>query len=259
MSSNAHARITWWGHATVMIDDGARVLTDPILTPWFAHLVRLRGETPDISHTPPDLVVISHLHSDHYHVPSLRLLPEGTRVAVPAGGGRLLKSVSVDVQEVDVGDVLELGDTSVTVVPALHNGKRWHGSRFVAPTLGYLVEGSRSTYFAGDTDLFDGLSDIREQTGGGPDAALLPVWGWGPWLRGDHLDPRSAVDALEMIGARLAIPIHWGTFWPRGMSLVRQHIFEGAGDRFAEHVAERHPEVDVRVLWPGSSTVLPGR
>ena len=33
----------------------------------------------------------------------------------------------------------------------------------------------RSVYFAGDTDLFDEMSEI-----GPVDVALLPVWGWGP-------------------------------------------------------------------------------
>ena len=218
-----------------------------------------RGETPDISHTPPDLVVISHLHSDHYHVPSLRLLPRGTRVAVPAGTARLLAKVPVEVREVDVGDVIDVGSTKVTVLPARHDGKRWHGSRFVAPTLGYLIEGASSTYFAGDTSLFDEMTEIRDRTDGGPDAALLPVWGWGPWLRGEHLDPKLAAEALTMIEPRVAIPIHWGTFWPRGMSLVRQHVFHGAGDRFADRAAEHFPQTDVRVLWPGSSTILPTR
>jgi L-ascorbate metabolism protein UlaG (beta-lactamase superfamily) len=249
-------RITWWGHSTCLIDDGARVLTDPLLTRWLAHLVRRRGERPDLSHTPPDLVVISHLHFDHLHVGSLRLLPSGTRVAVPRGGKALLRGLPLDVIEVDVGDLITVGSTTVAVLPADHDGRRFNGSRMRAPTLAYLISGTGTTYFAGDTGLFDGLGELPALTEGGPDVALLPVWGWGPTLGQRHLNPATATDALELVRPSVAIPIHWGTFWPWGMSRVRPHHFHGAGDLFAEHARLAHPRVDVRVLCPGSSTIV---
>jgi L-ascorbate metabolism protein UlaG (beta-lactamase superfamily) len=255
----AGPRITWWGHSTCMIDDGARILTDPLLTRWLAHLIRRRGEPPDLSHTPPDLVVISHLHFDHFHVASLRLLPRGTRVAVPRGGKALLRQVPVDVHEVDVGDVIAVGSTTVTVLPADHDGRRFVGSRMVAPTLAFLVAGAGTTYFAGDTGLFNGLAEVPSMTKGGPDVALLPVWGWGPTLGRLHLNPATATDALDLVQPSVAIPIHWGTFWPWGMSRVRPHHFHRAGDVFAGHARLAHPQVDVRVLWPGSSTTVSAR
>jgi L-ascorbate metabolism protein UlaG (beta-lactamase superfamily) len=255
----AGPRITWWGHSTCMIDDGARVLTDPLLTRSLAHLVRRRGERPDLSHTAPDLVVVSHLHFDHFHVPSLRLLPHGTRVAVPKGSASLLRRTPLDVLEVDVGDEIAIGSTTVTVLPADHDGRRFNGSRMTAPTLAFLVSGTGTTYFAGDTGLFDGLAEVPTLTGGGPDAALLPVWGWGPTLGRLHLNPATATDALDLIQPSVAVPIHWGTFWPRGMSRVRPHHFHGAGDLFAEHARLAHPSTDVRVLWPGSSTIVSAR
>ena len=252
-------RITWWGHSTCLVDDGARVLTDPLLTRWLAHLVRRRGELPNLSHTPPDLVVVSHLHFDHFHVASLRLLPSGTRVAVPKGGKVLLRDSALDVVEVEVGDVIAAGSATVTVLPAEHDGRRFNGSRMVAPTLAYLIAGTGTTYFAGDTGLFDGLAELPALTNGEPDVALLPVWGWGPTLGRHHLNPATATDALDLVQPSVAIPIHWGTFWPWGMSQVRKQHFHGAGDLFAEHARQAHPQVDVRVLWPGSSTTVLAR
>ena len=43
--------------------------------------------------------------------------------------------------------------------------------------LGYVVSGSKSVYFAGDTDLFDEMAEL-----GPVDVALVPIWGWGPGL-----------------------------------------------------------------------------
>ena len=45
-----------------------------------------------------------------------------------------------------------------------------------APSLGYVLEGSRSIYFAGDTDLFPGMATLAADH---LDVALLPVAGWG--------------------------------------------------------------------------------
>lgn len=247
-------RVTWWGHATVLIDDGARVLTDPLLGIRIAHLVRREGSSPQERHLDVDLVVLSHLHADHLHLPSLRLLPRGTRVLVPKGGGTLLSRLPIDVQEVVEGDVVTAGQATITAVPALHDGSRWPGSRTRAPALGYVVRGAASTYFAGDTGLFPGLADIAANTGGPLDLALLPVWGWGPWLRGQHLDPITGAASLALLRPRVAVPVHWGTLWPRGLARVRPTAFHGAGAAFADHARRGGGPTEVRVLAPGSST-----
>jgi L-ascorbate metabolism protein UlaG (beta-lactamase superfamily) len=254
--TTGEARISWWGHATVFIEDGARILTDPLLTPALAHLVRLRGLDPHIAHVAPDAVLISHLHADHLHLKSLRLLPPGTKVVVPRGAAVVMRGLALEVVEATAGDEIDVAGTSVLATHAEHDGRRWHGSRLRAETLGYLITGRRQTYFAGDTALFDGLRDIAEIAGGELDLALLPVWGWGPWLRGEHLNPESAAAALELLRPRVSVPIHWGTFWPRGMSRVRQGVFADAGARFAEHAARIRAATEVRVLTPGSSTVV---
>ena len=58
--------------------------------------------------------------------------------------------------------------------------------------LGYLIRGSHQIYFAGDTDLFEGMATLAPRL----DLVLLPIWGWGPSLGPGHLDPRRAAEAL---------------------------------------------------------------
>jgi L-ascorbate metabolism protein UlaG (beta-lactamase superfamily) len=112
-----------------------------------------------------------------------------------------------------------------------------------APAIGFVLRGSRSVYFAGDTDLFDGMSDL----GGPVDLALLPVWGWGPTLgRGLHMDPLRAAEALRRIRPRAAVPIHWGTYWPHAMGRVYPDRRVEPPAAFAEYASELAP--DVRVL-----------
>jgi L-ascorbate metabolism protein UlaG (beta-lactamase superfamily) len=249
--------IQWLGHATVLVEDRARILTDPVLTNNVAHLHRRGGPLPARLTDPVDAVVISHLHLDHLHAPSLRLLEAGTPVLVPRGGGRLLHRTGLEVHEIAVGDVVPVGDATVTVVPAVHVTSRWPGSPIRADTVGYVVRGEGTTYFAGDTSLFPGMADL-----GPSDVAVLPVGGWGPSRGAHHMDPRDAATSLSMLRAGVAIPIHYGTLWPRGMSRVRSRMFHDPGREFAGHASSSAPDVDVRVLAPGAATSVrlqPGR
>jgi L-ascorbate metabolism protein UlaG (beta-lactamase superfamily) len=86
------------------------------------------------------------------------------------------------------------------------------------------------------------------------DLALLPVWGWGPKVGEGHLAPRTAAEALQLLRPRVAVPIHWGTFFPfwlRGHSRLSDPPHE-----FARHASELAPGVDVRILQPGESAVV---
>lgn len=251
--------VTWIGHATTLIElDGVRLLTDPVLTSRFAPFVRRRTPSPPspAALPPLDAVLISHAHQDHLHVPSLRLLPPATRIIVAAGVGAWLERRGfASVEEVAVGDSVAVGPLHVHVTPAAHEGFRLpFGPR--APALGYLVGGSASVYFAGDTDLFDGMRDLPGLVPGGINLALLPVGGWGPTLRGGHLDPVRAAQALLLLHPRVAMPIHWGTFWPVGLERVRRDRFEQPGATFRSAAARVAPEVQVHVPGLGGSVAV---
>lgn len=244
--------IHWLGHATVLVDDRARILTDPVLTASLMHLHRRGGPVPRDLTDGVDAVVISHLHLDHLHLPSLAQLDPSTPLIVPRGAARLLRDVASEIVEVSVGDVVTVGAATLVVVPAVHAGKRWPWSRAGGEAVGYLVRGEGSTYFAGDTSLFPAMADLTDTL----NVALLPVGGWGPSLRGHHMDPQDAAACLAMLDADVAVPIHYGTFWPRGLSLVRKHLFHEPGRAFADHAREVAPDSDVRVLRPGTSTTV---
>jgi L-ascorbate metabolism protein UlaG (beta-lactamase superfamily) len=245
-------RIHWLGHATVLVEDRARILTDPLLTATLMHLHRRAGPLPPSLTSQVDAVLVSHLHLDHLHFPSLALLDAGTPALVPRGAGRLLRRSKLDVVEVTVGDVVAVGDATVTVVPAVHADTRWPWSRIRGDAVGFVVRGEGATYFAGDTSLFPEMESISDSL----DVALLPVGGWGPSLRGHHMDPEDAASCLALMGPGVAVPIHYGTFWPRGLGRLRTHLFDEPGREFEAHARTLAPDVDVRVLPPGTSTTV---
>ena len=119
--------------------------------------------------------------------------------------------------------------------------------------LGFLVHGSQTVYFAGDTAFFEGMADL----GDGLDLALIPVWGWGPTAKpSEHLDPQGAARAVALIKPRFAVPIHWGTLHPLGFRWMRPTTRIDPPHQFAQIVRRLSPQTIVRVLPVGSTLRL---
>jgi L-ascorbate metabolism protein UlaG (beta-lactamase superfamily) len=206
--------LTFLGHSTVRIElAGRTVLTDPVLTRGLGPLRRVVPLPDPAAWAGVDVVAISHLHGDHLHLPSLRMLGAGTRILVPRGAGHWLRRRGFTrVEELAPGEAVSDGALRITAVHARHSGHRWgprltHGPATRA--VGHLVEaGGHTVYAAGDTDLYDGMAHLGAR---GIDVALLPVWGWGPTLGPGHLDPLRAAQAVALLRPRVAVPVHWGT------------------------------------------------
>lgn len=249
--------VTWWGHATVTVEDsGVRVLTDPLFVRRLAHLRRRRGALPPPEAARADVVLVSHLHADHLHLASLARLAPGTRLVVPRGatasvpGLRRVAAVrGLAVTELGPGEECTAGAVTVRAVPAAHDGRRLPYGPHRVPALGYVVHGAARTYFAGDTGLFEELVDEV-----GPcEVALLPVGGWGPFLGHSHLDARRAAQAAARLAPCSVVPVHYGTYWPIGMAAVRPHEFHAPGVEFERQVGLMAPEVTVHRLDHGES------
>ena len=246
------ARITWLGHSTVLVElDGTRVLTDPVLRDRVAHLRRTKAADAGMLYA-LDGVLVSHLHYDHLDFPSLERLGRSVPVVVPRGAGRLLRRRRFEqVVELGSGEEVRLGDLVVRATHAEHEGGRGFLGTEVA-ALGYLMRGSHQIYFAGDTDLFEGMATLAPRL----DLVLLPIWGWGPSLGPGHLDPRRAAEALRLLQPRLAVPIHWGTYAPLGFGRLQTAMLTDPVTEFRRHAAELAPEVEVRVLDLGETLHL---
>jgi L-ascorbate metabolism protein UlaG (beta-lactamase superfamily) len=223
------------GHSTVRLElAGTVVLTDPVLSAGIGPLRRVCRPLDRADWADAELVLLSHLHGDHLHLPSLRRLR--ARVVVPRGAGEWLRAKGVrGVEELAPGEVLEHGDLRVTGVEAAHSGHRW---------------GPRSTH--------------------GPQAGamghLLPVWGWGPTLGPGHLTPVRAAEAARLLRAGVAVPVHWGTLALAGLvaapgragARMRRLLVEPPRE-FAAAVAAAGTPTDVLVTEPGEPVALPDR
>jgi L-ascorbate metabolism protein UlaG (beta-lactamase superfamily) len=240
MESGGQTAITWYGHACIELvtPGGVTVLLDP----WFANPMSPRSpDTVDRC----DLLLVSHGHADH--IGNAIPIASRTRPKWPAVHELTLWLSSVysapeDVIGMNKGGTVEVCGLNVTMTSADHSAGDWDNGaampRYLGEPAGFVIEledGGR-VYFAGDTNVFGDMRLIGELYR--PDLAILPI--------GGHytMGPREAALAVELLGVREVIPIHFGTF----------PILAGTPAQLEDELAARSlGDVRVHALEPGQT------
>lgn len=249
-------RITYIGHATILIQEGGvTLLTDPNFDPALGRfLERVSAPGIALADLPTiDGILLTHAHADHLSFRSLETLLSVPIYAPPAVAKWIRKKGFTNAVEVAPGETFHVKDVVVHAAEATHSGNRYGIDRWRKQANMYLLDTkSSSVFFAGDTALMDDTTALVEQhiTGNGRklDVALLPI-GYAPrWkvgFRRGHLTSADALTLFERLGARYFIPYHWGTF---------NHVTASAFDAIREmrsHVQIHRRGTDVRILEPG--------
>jgi len=246
--------LSFLGHATIMFHmRGKHILTDPVLSDRVFHLRRRNFSASKWleAQPSPDLILLSHLHLDHLHLPSLRRLPSNVPIIAPKGTGRWLRHVLCrPIIELSPGEEFHLDGVTVQVTYAKHGGNL----PIIGLAQGYLLKGERVAYFPGDTDIFPEMVELAKAA---IDVALIPIWGWGPTLGAGHLGPKSAAEAVAMLKPRHVIPIHWASFRPMGPIWELFTYLRVPGPKFTYYVKQYAPETQVHFLEPGGQFVIP--
>ncbi|HEY5832905.1 MAG TPA: MBL fold metallo-hydrolase [Streptomyces sp.] len=217
--------VTWAGHASWVIRvGGLTVLTDPV---WSRRIPATRARVtpvgvPWTALPAVDAVVISHNHYDHLDAPTVKRLPRGTALFVPAGLGVWFRRRGFTrVTELDWWEAAEFCGVRFDFVPAHHWSRRTLTDAGRSLWGGWVLTGAEGTgavsghrvYFAGDTGYGPCFREIA-RAHPGIDLALLPIGAYSPrWmLRAVHTDPEEAVRAFLDVGAAAMAPMHWATF-----------------------------------------------
>jgi L-ascorbate metabolism protein UlaG (beta-lactamase superfamily) len=214
--------ITWIGHMTALLSiDGRHVLTDP----WWSnhaspipHMGPKRFVPPalELDELPPiDVVIVSHSHYDHLDLAAIRNLPnrERTTAVVPLGLGRFFRGRGYRaVIELDWQHSTDVAGLRVTALPAIHWSSRGLVKKNDTLWASFAIEGPSGlrVYFGGDSDYGPVHADLASRWGGF-DVALLSIGGFHN--AGVHCAPEQCVRIGMDLGARVIVPLHWGTIY----------------------------------------------
>jgi L-ascorbate metabolism protein UlaG (beta-lactamase superfamily) len=212
--------LTWIGHATFVLRlGGALVATDPVFAGRMGPRRRLTAPGVDPSLLPPiDIVTVSHSHYDHMDLPSLRTLARqgSPRFVVPKDNASILRGAGLEnVVELGWWESLEVGGVRVRCVPAQHWSMRVPWDRNTRLWGGFVYEAEDGVaYHAGDTAMSEDVFRSIAQRCAPIDWAMLPIGAYDPtwFMSSQHMGPEEAGRAWELLGARVLVAMHWGTF-----------------------------------------------
>ena len=200
-------RITWLGHATVLIvtSKGTTILIDPFLehNPKYPKGYQLPEKI--------DLLLVTHGHMDHIAdaVPVAKKHGPAVIGMVELVGWLQSKGVKDDQAiGMNLGGSHRHADVTVTLTEARHSSGITDGAKTIyggePAGMVIAIDGGPVLYHAGDTAPFTDMQIIRDMYH--PELAMLPI--------GDHytMGPKGAAVAAKLIGAKTILPIHFGTF-----------------------------------------------
>ncbi len=197
--------VTWLGHGTFLLvsPEGRRILIDPWLEgnpscpPAFRRVEKV------------DLILVTHGHSDHVHDAAAVAKATGATVVGIFELCEWLATKGVTTASgMNKGGAQEQCGVRITMVDARHSSSDVDDGvvTYLGEAAGYVLRfgNGLTVYFAGDTSVFGDMRLIREIYR--PSIAFLPIGDFYTML------PGEAAKAVELLGVRQVIPMHYGTF-----------------------------------------------
>jgi len=207
MTSSHATRITWLGHATVLVQTGAG--TNILIDPFIQHNPKYPKdfELPAKIH----FILLTHGHGDHISdVVPVAHKHGSTVVAIFELADYVAGKGVQETIGMNMGGTVQLDDVAATMVDAKHSSgaQDEKGTHYVGVATGFVltIAGGPVLYHAGDTTVFSDMALIRELYR--PRVAMLPIGGYY------SMGPKEAALAARFLEPEVILPIHFGTFPP---------------------------------------------
>jgi L-ascorbate metabolism protein UlaG (beta-lactamase superfamily) len=207
MISLQGTRITWLGHATVLVQTpkGTNILIDPFIehNPKYPKQFKLPEKI--------NYVLLTHGHGDHISDAVPVAKKHGSNVVAIYELAAIMHQQGAEkITGMNIGGTAQLDDVAVTMVEAKHSAgvEGRDGTQYAGVATGFVltISGGPVLYHAGDTTVFGDMKLIKELYH--PELAMLPIGGFYT------MGPKEAALAAQFLEPRAVLPIHFGTFPP---------------------------------------------
>ena len=202
-----YMKVTWLTQAGLLFEnERITVLVDPFLSLEAEGKKRQIPVDESFFEVEPDVILITHSHPFHLDKATLdRFLNRGGKeVTVLAGGAayKMLRSFGYSHNIVRLTPHSVWSECGVT----FYSVKAEHSDRTAA---GFIIDDGNKTYYvSGDTLYnYDVIDDVLSLVESGVDYAFLPINGVG-----NNMNAKDAADFAYEIGAKIAVPLHYGLF-----------------------------------------------
>lgn len=227
MSAAKGTRITWLGHATVLIQtaQGTNILIDPFIAqnPKYPKDFNLPGKI--------HYVLLTHGHFDHIADAVPVAKRHGSTVVAIYELADFVKQKGVsETIGMNLGGTVKLNDVAATMVEAKHSAAAQDekGAHYVGIATGFVLTVAEGPvlYHAGDTTVFGDMALIRELYQ--PKVVMLPI--------GGHftMGPKEVALAARLLEPEVILPIHFGTFPPLTGTPQKLSALVGSGVEVVE-------------------------
>lgn len=243
--------VTWLGHSSLLVQmHGMNILIDPVFSDRaspvsfvgperFSDVPLQTDELPEL-----DIILLSHDHYDHLDMETLKELDSKTDCfVVPLGVENHLERWGVDsskIRNMAWWEETDINGLTIACAPARHYSGRYvldSGNTLFASWI--LKDEYHQIFESGDTGFGAHFQEIHNRYGDF-DFVMMDCAQYDINWHTSHMFPEESVNACEILGADLAMPIHWGAY------VLSTHGWDDPPERFVKAAAE----LDIPTVTP---------
>ncbi|MBD2094034.1 MBL fold metallo-hydrolase [Trichocoleus sp. FACHB-591] len=258
----ATGSIFFVGTATVILRyAGFTILTDPNFLHQGDHVhlgyglrsERVTNPAIEIEELPPlDLVVLSHMHEDHFdHIAEQKLNKTVPIVTTKHATEKLQKKGFQATYALDTWETITIQKGGVQLRISAMPGRHGPGAlaALLPPVMGSLLEFQNSTgqalfrlYITGDTLIYEEIKEIPQRHSQ-IDLALLHLGGTRAFGVLVTMDGKQGVEMVRLIAPKTAIPIHYNDYT----------VFKSPLEEFKQAIAAAGLDTQIEYLSHGDT------